>query len=91
MLQACTQRPNGGVERGRERAESLASHGNAVAEAFAANSFPTSDDSKYLNAEQEIAARLQASALEVEELEALGKTVHEDNSGDAGLTTEVSL
>ncbi|CAM9557981.1 unnamed protein product [Ectocarpus fasciculatus] len=39
---------------------------------------------------EEIAARLQASALEVEELEALGKTVHEDNSGDAGLTTEVT-
>lgn len=29
--------------------------------------------------------------LEVEELEALGKAVHEDNSGDAGLTTEVPL
>ncbi|CAN0183651.1 unnamed protein product [Ectocarpus sp. 6 AP-2014] len=39
---------------------------------------------------EEIAARLRASVLEVEELEALGKAVHEDNSGDAGLTTEVT-
>ncbi|CAM9246056.1 unnamed protein product, partial [Hapterophycus canaliculatus] len=34
--------------------------------------------------------KLKASTLEVQKLEELGKTVHDDNSGDAGLTTEVA-
>ncbi|CAM9236169.1 unnamed protein product [Scytosiphon promiscuus] len=34
--------------------------------------------------------KVEASTVEVQELEELGKTVHDDNSGDAGLTTEVA-
>lgn len=33
--------------------------------------------------------RLRVSVSELQELEGLSKAVHEDNSGDAGLATEV--
>ena len=33
--------------------------------------------------------RLKVSEAELRDLEWLGKAVHEDNNGDAGLTTEV--
>lgn len=47
------------------------------------------DDDDDVNESQGFREKLEASTVEVQELEELGKTVHDHNSGDAGLTTEV--